>query len=133
MISFAPGAKYTDGEAAHPGPSLRRRGPRSEESQELRKLRNTTIALIVQTRNMMEKQMMRFQTHHEKSTHSHDVVDDETNIQDEHGIISKDYTYDDVCVAKKPDVHENSSKKRMTGIADDIFHLFLKENIFNNN
>ena len=40
MFKFAPPPLSTDGEASHPGPRLRRRGPRSEEATARRLSRN---------------------------------------------------------------------------------------------
>ena len=56
-VSFSnvPGPEKTDGEATHPGPWFRRRGPRSEEAQAKRSLRNSTRALLAQTKELLQK------------------------------------------------------------------------------
>ena len=53
FVNHAPAPCSTDGEASHPGPRLRKRGIRSLESLEARKMRNHTRFLIAQTQALL--------------------------------------------------------------------------------
>ena len=53
MKKHSPHPSRTDGEATNPGPWQLQRGPRSQEAEERRRSRNSTAALLAETRQLL--------------------------------------------------------------------------------